>query len=157
MSKRYPITKDGLTRLKQELVTLKKHDRPKIIKAIAEARAHGDLSENAEYHAAREKQGFIEAKILELEDIAARAEVILLDKTKNDIVSFGTTVEIEDEESEIKKTYTIVSYYEANASKGLISVDSPLAKSMLGKKINDSFEFSINKGNRYYQILSIKH
>lgn len=151
-----PITRSGLTRMEDELRNLKSVERPNVIKAIAEARAHGDLSENAEYHAAREKQSFIEGRIKELEANISRADVIEVAEMNGDTVKFGATVEVADEETDEESTYQIVGEYEANLEAGLISVTAPIARAMIGKTVGDSVEVNTPKGVRYYEILSVK-
>lgn len=151
-----PITRSGLTRMEEELRNLKSVERPHIIKAIAEARAHGDLSENAEYHAARERQSFIEGRILELESAVSRAEVIDIAEMDGDTVKFGATVDLVDEETEEEVTYQIVGEYEANLEAGLISITAPIARALIGKKTGDSVEVKTPKGERYYEILAVK-
>lgn len=151
-----PITRSGLTRMEDELRNLKSVERPNVIKAIAEARAHGDLSENAEYHAARERQSFIEGRIKELEANISRADVIEVAEMSGDSVKFGATVEVVDEETDEESTYQIVGEYEANLEAGLISVTAPIARALIGKTIGDSVEVNTPKGTRYYEILSVK-
>jgi transcription elongation factor GreA len=151
-----PITRSGLTRMEDELRNLKSVERPSVIKAIAEARAHGDLSENAEYHAAREKQSFIEGRIKELEANISRADVIEIAEMNGDTVKFGATVEVADEETDEESTYQIVGEYEANLEAGLISITAPIARAMIGKTVGDSVEVNTPKGVRYYEILSVK-
>ena len=151
-----PITRSGLTRMEEELRNLKFVERPAIIKAIAEARAHGDLSENAEYHAARERQSFIEGRILELEANTSRADVIDITEMSGDSVKFGATVEVVDEETEEEATYQIVGEYEADLEAGLISITAPIARALIGKTAGDSVEVNTPKGTRYYEILSVK-
>lgn len=157
MVSRFPISKEGLDKLNLELNNLKNVERINVINSIAEAREHGDLSENAEYHAAREKQGFIEAKISELEDKISRAEIIDVSKLQGDEAKYGASIKLLDEEKDEEIIYKIVSEYEADVSKGLISISSPLAKALLGKKIEECFEFRTPKGIKYYQILSINY
>ncbi|WPX96413.1 transcription elongation factor GreA [Candidatus Bandiella euplotis] len=157
MIKRFPISQQGLDKLELELKNLRNVERIEIIKAIAEARAHGDLSENAEYHAAREKQSFIEAKISELEDKIGRAEVIDVSKIQGNEIKYGATVKLLDEETEDEVKYTIVSEYEADVSAGLISISSPLAKALLGKVMGESLEFRTPKGTKYYEVLSVSY
>ena len=151
-----PITINGLQNLKAELEDLKNIQRPKIVEAIAEARSHGDLSENAEYHAARERQGFIEGRLLELENVTSRAEIIDLDKINADKVTFGTSVRIVDEETDQEKTLHIVGQYESNLETGKISLSSPIAKGLIGKIVGDSAEITTPSGKKYYEILEIK-
>lgn len=156
MTEKIPMTKDGLEKLKSELENLKNYERPRIIKAIAEARDHGDLSENAEYHAAREKQSFIEGKITELESKVGRAEVIDTSSLDNSKVAFGATVEITDISSDQKFSYTIVGADEADIENNLISISAPLCKAMINKNVNDIVEVSTPNGIKEYQINSIK-
>lgn len=156
MVDKFPITPKGYEKLTLELTQLKTKERPKIIDAIAEARAHGDLSENAEYHSAKEKQGFIEAKIADLESKLARSEIIDTSKLSGDRVVFGAYVELLDEETQDKVAYTIVSDYEAYLENGYISTSSPLAKALMSRKVGDSIEVATPKGLRYYEILAIK-
>ena len=156
MTEKFPMTSDGLEKLKSELEELKNIERPSVIKAIAQAREHGDLSENAEYHAAREKQSFIEGKINELENKISRAEVIDTSKLKNTSVTFGATVQLLDINSESNHTYKIVGVDEADIEKNLISINAPLCKSMINKKIDDFFEVSTPNGTKEYQIISIE-
>ena len=150
-----PFTEIGLNKLKKEMTELKSIERPAVIKAIAEARAHGDLSENAEYHAAREKQGFIEGRLLELENVISRAEVIDLSKIRGDRVTFGTSVKLVDEETEEEKIFHIVGQYEANLEMGKISTSSPIVKGIIGKSEGDSVEVSTPGGKKFYKILKI--
>jgi transcription elongation factor GreA len=156
-SQRFPITPSGFEKMHKELTQLKSVERPSVIKAIAEARAHGDLSENAEYSAAREKQGFIEAKITDLESKIARAEVIDSKDLSGDQVQFGTTVTLFNEDSNAKVEYTIVGDYEADLSIRLISISSPLAKALLGKVVGDEVEVQTPNGIKYYDVLSMSH
>ena len=155
MTEKYPMTKDGLQKLKSELENLKNIERPKIIKALSEAREHGDLSENAEYHAAREKQSFIEGKISELENKISRAEVIDTSSFDNSRVAFGATVEITDLSNEKKHIYKIVGVDEADIEKNLISISAPLCKAMINKTIEDVIEVNTPNGVKEYQINSI--
>ena len=155
MTEKYPMTKDGLQKLKSELENLKNIERPKIIKAISEAREHGDLSENAEYHAAREKQSFIEGKISELENKISRAEVIDTSSFDNSRVAFGATVEITDLSNEKKHIYKIVGVDEADIEKNLISISAPLCKAMINKTIDDVIEVNTPNGVKEYLINSI--
>lgn len=155
MLDRFPITAGGYKRLTEELGNLKSVERPSIITAIAEARAHGDLSENAEYSSAKEKQGFIEGKIADLEGKLSRAEVIDIQAIKSDKVLFGATVNLIDEDTDEKFTYQLVSDYEADLSKHLISVGSPLGRALLGRMVSEVAEVQTPKGIKYYEILSI--
>lgn len=149
------MTAEGLARLEEELRHLKTEERPAIIRAIAEARAHGDLSENAEYHAARERQSFIEGRIAELEAIIPSAEVIDTSRLSGDQVRFGAFVTIVDEESEEEKTYRIVGAFEADMKQGSISISSPLARALLGKKVGDSVEVPAPGGARSVEITAV--
>ncbi len=152
-----PMTKKGAERLQNELKNLKLVERPAIIAAIAEARAHGDLSENAEYHAAREKQSFIEGRIQELEYAVSCAEVIDTATLKGDKVVFGATVLLMDEDTEVEQTYQIVGQYEADLEHGLISIQSPLARALIGKSVGDSAEVASPKGGKSYEILNVEY
>ena len=152
---RFPMTPGGLKKLQEELKRLKSEERPAIIRAIAEARAHGDLSENAEYHAAKERQSFIEGRIAELEDKTSRAEVIDPSTMSGDTVRFGATVKVVDEETDAEKEYQIVGADEANIEEGRISVTSPIARAMIGKGIGDQIEVQAPSGARYYEILGV--
>ena len=138
---KFPLTKNGFIALEAELKNLKGVERPNIIAAIAEARSHGDLSENAEYSAAKEKQSFIEGRIQELEAVISRAQVIDPAQTKSDVIRFGATVVVVDEDTEEEKKYQIVGDYEADIEKNLISLSSPLAKALIGKEAGDIAEF----------------
>ena len=150
-----PFTEPGLETIKAELSHLKNTERQAVINAIAVAREHGDLSENAEYHAARERQSFVEGRISELEDVTSRAEVIDASKLSGDKVTFGTSVEVADEDTDEEFTYHIVGPYEANSSKNLISTSSPLARGLIGKSVGDSAEVHTPGGIKHYEILSI--
>jgi transcription elongation factor GreA len=151
-----PMTADGYGRLEEELKQLKTIERPAIIRAIAEAREHGDLSENAEYHAARERQSFIEGRVLELEDKISRAEVIDVSKLSGKVVKFGATVTLIDEDTDEKSAYQIVGEDEADISKGRLSVTSPLARALIGKSIGDNVEVSTPRGARSYEIAKVQ-
>jgi transcription elongation factor GreA len=151
------MTAEGLARLEEELKVLKGEERPAIIRAIAEARAHGDLSENAEYHAARERQSFIEGRIGELEGIIPSVEVIDVSRITGDQVRFGAKVTIVDEESDDEKTYRIVGQYEADMKNGSISVTSPLAKALMGKKVGDAVEVPAPGGARSVEITAVNY
>ena len=150
-----PMTPEGLKALEDELRKLKNEDRHAVIKAIAAAREHGDLSENAEYHAARERQGFIEGRIAELEDIISRAEPIDTSNLSGDVVRFGATVMVADEETDEESTYRIVGAHEADIGKGLISVTSPLAKALIGKTVGDSVDVVTPGGHKSYEVCEI--
>lgn len=149
------MTAEGLARLEEELRTLKSEERPAIIRAIAEARAHGDLSENAEYHAARERQSFIEGRISELESIIPSVEVIDTSRMTGEQVRFGAHVTILDEETEKEVTYRIVGQYEADMKTNSISLSSPLAKALMGKKVGDSVEVPAPGGSRAVEITQV--
>lgn len=150
-----PMTVRGFELLKQELIHLKTVERPAVIKAIADARALGDLSENAEYHAAREKQGFIEGRITEIESKIARAEVIDVSKLSGGSVKFGALIKLYDEEADEEQTYQITGVDEADIEKGLLSVSSPLARAVIGKEVGDTVEVKTPSGHKSYEILSI--
>jgi transcription elongation factor GreA len=151
-----PLTLEGYDRLNDELKKLKSTDRPEIIKAIAEAREHGDLSENAEYHAAREKQSFTEGRIKELETIIGLADVIDPSKLSG-AIKFGATVTLIDEDTEEEKTYKIVGEPEANIEKNELNIKSPLARALIGKEEGDSAEFRSPGGAKSYEIIKIKY
>ncbi len=152
---RFPITADGASRMQDELRNLKAVDRPAIIKAIAAAREHGDLSENAEYHAAREQQSFIEGRIMELEDKTSRMDIIDVKALKGKQVKFGATVTVADEETDEKSTFQIVGEYEADPGDGRISVTSPIARALIGKSPGDSAEVNTPRGQKDYEILKV--
>lgn len=155
---RPPITKAGSERLRGELEQLKFVDRPRIIAAIAEARAHGDLKENAEYHAAREQQSFAEGRIGQLESLLSNAEVIDVTKLNpGDRVVFGATVELEDEDSGTAVTYQIVGDLEADIKKKMIAVSSPIARALIGRSQGDSVEFTAPNGVKHYEVISIQY
>ena len=151
-----PLTRAGYALLDAELKTLKSEERPAVIRAIAEAREHGDLSENAEYHAAREKQSFIEGRVKELEAILSLADVIDPSKLSGP-VKFGATVQIVDEDTDEEKTYQIVGEPEANLEKGLLNMKSPIARALIGKEEGDTVEVRTPGGTRSYEILSITY
>jgi transcription elongation factor GreA len=153
---RIPITTGGLVRLKDELKRLKSVERPKIVKEIAEARAHGDLSENAEYHAAKEKQSHIEGRIIQVEDWIARAEVIDVGKLKGDRVVFGATVTLADGDSGDEVRYQVVGELEADLKKGRISVTSPIARAIIGKSEGDVVKVRTPGGEREYEISAVE-
>lgn len=151
-----PITKKGYEALKAELDRIKKVERPKIIEAIAEARAHGDLSENAEYHAAKERQGFIEARIKELESKLADARVIEMANRTSETVVFGATVELVEMESKQKKQYMLVGQDEADLKNGKISVQSPVGKALIGKRVGDQVEVTTPARVVEYEVIAIR-
>lgn len=152
-----PMTALGYERLEKELKNLKSVERPNVIKAIAEARAHGDLSENAEYSAAREKQSFIEGRIMELEAVISRAEIIDVANLSGSHVKFGATVTLIDEESEETVIYQLVSDFEADLSQGRISTSAPIGRALIGKAAGTSVEVTTPKGLRYYEIVTVEY
>ena len=152
-----PMTVEGFKKLETELHRLKVEERPRIIQQIADAREHGDLAENAEYHAAKEAQGLNEAKVAELEDKLGRAEVIDTSKLSGNTVKFGATVTLEDEDSGDKVKYMIVGEHEANVREGKISIASPIARALIAKAKGDSAEVTTPRGSRSYQILKIEY
>ncbi len=157
MTEKFPMTAEGYARLEQELKHLKSQARPEVIKAIAEAREHGDLSENAEYHAARERQSFIEGRVAELEDKISRAQVIDPTKLSGDTVKFGATVTVADEDTDEEMTYQIVGELEADVKAGKIAVTSPIARALVGKAEGDSVEVATPKGAKAYEIVKISY
>lgn len=154
---KFPITSKGYEKILQELRHLKSEERPKIIEAIASAREQGDLSENADYQAAREKQGFIEGRIQELEDKISRSEIIEVEKLTGNSIKFGATLKIVDCDTNKESIYQIVGEYEANLADGLISISSPLAKALIGKSPGDYAEVLTPKGLKEYEIISVKY
>ena len=156
MSEKIPMTAEGLARLEEELRHLRNTARPEVIRAIAEAREHGDLSENAEYHAARDRQSFIEGRVGELEDKIARAAVIDVSKLSGKTVMFGATVTLIDEDSEEKLTYQIVGEDEADVKQGRLAITAPLSRAIIGKKVGDSVEVNTPKGEKAYEIARVK-
>ena len=151
-----PMTKRGYDALNAELKELKEVTRPAVIKAIAEAREHGDLSENAEYHAARERQSFVEGRIQELEGMIARADVIDPAKMSGDTIRFGATVRIVDEDTDEERTYQIVGEVEADIDAGRLNMRSPLARALIGKEVGDSVEVNTPGGGKAYEVLSVE-
>lgn len=151
-----PMTMEGFQKLEAELHRLKVEERPRIIQQISDAREHGDLSENAEYHAAKEAQGLNEARVADLEDKLSRAEVIDPAKLSGNTVKFGATVTLEDEDSGDKVKYMIVGEHEANVRDGKISITSPIARALIGKSKGDSAEVTTPRGARSYEILKIE-
>ena len=150
-----PMTVEGYARLQEEAKQLKSVERPAVIRAIAEAREHGDLSENAEYHAARERQSFIEGRLSEIEDQIARAEVIDVSKLSGTVVKFGAKVRITDEDSGEEQTYQIVGAVESDINSGLLSVTAPLARALIGKTIGDTVEVTTPRGSKAYEIVDV--
>jgi transcription elongation factor GreA len=152
-----PMTPEGLARLEDELRKLKNDERPAVIRAIAEAREHGDLSENAEYHAARERQGFIEGRVAELEDIISRAEVIDASQLSGDVIRFGATVMLADLDTDEESNYRVVGSHEADIAKGLISVTSPLGRALIGKTLGDTVEVTTPRGSKAYEVVKVSY
>ena len=150
------MTAPGLQRLEEELRNLKSVERPAVIVAIAEARSHGDLSENAEYHAARERQSFIEGRVQELEEVISAVEVIDPSTLSGDMVKFGAHVKLLDEETEKEAAYQIVGQHEADIKQFKLSVSSPLSKALIGKRVGDSVSVPAPGGDKTYEILSVK-
>jgi len=154
---KFPMTAPGLLALEEELRFLKGQERSAIIRAIAEARSHGDLSENAEYHAARERQSFVEGRIAELEEITSAAEVIDPASLSGDTVKFGASVLLIDEDTEKEVTYQIVGTYEADVKQARLSITSPLAKALIAKKVGETVSVPAPGGDRSYEILKITY
>jgi transcription elongation factor GreA len=150
-----PMTVAGYNRLQEELRHLKAVERPAVIKAIAEAREHGDLSENAEYHAARERQSFIEGRVLELEDRISRAEVIDVAKLSGTAIKFGATVTVADEDTDEESVFQIVGQDESNIKSGLLSITSPLARALIGKTVGDNVEVATPGGSKSYGVVAV--
>jgi transcription elongation factor GreA len=151
------MTASGLQRLEEELRHLKSVERPAIIRAIAEARSHGDLSENAEYHAARERQSFIEGRVLELEEIVGAAEVIDPSTLSGDHIKFGAHITLVDEETDKEASYQIVGVHEADIKAQRLSISSPLAKALIGKKVGDTISVPAPGGDRTYEVLQVRY
>ncbi len=154
---RVPMTVEGFASLEAELQRLKSVERPRIIRAIAEARAHGDLSENAEYHAAKDAQGMNEARVAELEGKLSLADVIDVSTMSGKTVKFGATVSVIDEDTDEKAKYKIVGEYEANVKDGKVSITSPIARALIGKSKGDSAEVTTPRGSRSYEILRVEY
>lgn len=152
-----PMTTRGLTMIETELKQLKSVDRPETIRMISEAREHGDLSENAEYHAAKERQSFIETRVMELESYLARSQVIDPSTLDGNVVKFGATIEIVDEDTEEEVKYQIVGEIEADVKTGFISVTSPIARALIGKEVGDTVEVATPGGGRSYEILKVDY
>ncbi len=152
-----PMTSKGYEDLQTELKRLKTIERPDVIKAIAAAREHGDLSENAEYHAARERQAFIEGRVGDIEDLLSRAEVIDVTAIKGKVIKFGATIRVADEDTDERKTYQVVGEHEADIKSGLLSITSPMARAMIGKTVGDSVEVTTPGGTKSYEIMSVKY
>lgn len=154
---KFPLTKKGFINLEAELKRLKGVDRPNIIEAISEARSHGDLSENAEYSAAKEKQSFIEGRIQELEVVVSRAQVIDPSQNNSGIIRFGATVLVVDEDTDTEKSYQIVGDYESDINNNMISLSSPLAKALIGKEVGDTVEYIAPGGKKSFEILEVTY
>ena len=154
---KHPMTPEGHAKLKEELGRLKSEERPRIIREIGTAREHGDLSENAEYHAAKDRQGMIEARISELESKIGLAEVIDISNLSGDHIQFGAKVTVVDEETDEKSTYQIVGADEAEVNEGRLSISSPLARALIGKTSGDAIEINTPNGARNYEILNVKY
>jgi len=154
---RFPITVAGHAALEAEFARLQQVERPRIIQAISEARAHGDLSENAEYHSAKEQQSLNEGRIVEIEDMLQRAEVIDVSKLSGATVKFGATVTLIDEDTEAQKMFQIVGESEADVKSGRVSVSSPTARALIGKKVGDSVEVNTPGGGKSYEILKVAY
>lgn len=151
------MTSSGYARLEAELRRLRSDERPAVIRALAEAREHGDLSENAEYHAARERQSFIEGRMMELEDKLARAEIIDISNESGSSIKFGARVKLVDEETEEELQYQIVGPDESEIQKGLLSVNSPLGKALIGREAGDTVEVNTPRGTRYFEIVDVHY
>jgi transcription elongation factor GreA len=151
-----PMTGEGYVVLDDELKRLKTQERPSVIAAIAEARAHGDLSENAEYHAAKERQGWIEGRIAEIEDKIARAQIIDVSKLSGNQIKFGATISVVDEDTEEKARYQIVGEHEADVRSGKVSIASPIARAMIGKEMGDVVEVNTPGGVKAYEIAKVE-
>lgn len=151
-----PMTGSGHEALESELKQLKTIDRPETIRMIAEAREHGDLSENAEYHAAKERQSFIETRVMQLEDLISRSQVIDPATLDGDTVKFGATVRVVDEDTEEESQYQIVGDHEADVKEGRIAISSPIARALIGKETGDSVDVNTPGGGRSYEILEVK-
>ena len=153
---KFPMTAEGHSALTEELKHLKTVERPDVIQAISVAREHGDLSENAEYHAAKERQSFIEGRVMELEDKLARAQVIDVSKLSGDSVKFGATVTVVDEDTDVESSYKIVGEDEADVRDGKVSITSPIARALIGKAVGDSIEVNAPGGAKAYEILNVE-
>jgi transcription elongation factor GreA len=151
-----PMTAAGYSSLETELKRLQQVERPRIIQAISEARSHGDLSENAEYHAAKEQQSLNEGRIAELESMLARADVIDVGKLRGETITFGATVKLVDEDTDEEKTYQIVGDVESDVRQGKISISSPIARALVGKKVGDQVEVTTPGGGKSYEVLDVR-
>lgn len=152
-----PMTLEGYNKLETELKRLKSEERPAIIKAIAAAREHGDLSENAEYHAARERQAFVEGRVETIEDLLSRAEVIDISAIKGKVIKFGATVRVADDDTDRESTYQIVGEHEADIKSGRLAITSPMARAMIGKTVGDALEVTTPGGVRSYEVISVRY
>ena len=152
-----PMTLEGHSRLEEELRHLKSEERPAVIRAIAAAREHGDLSENAEYHAARERQAFIEGRVETIEDLLSRAEVIDVKALRGKVIRFGATVAVVDDETDVKTSYQIVGEHESDVRSGRLSVMSPMARALIGKTVGDAIEVVTPGGVRSYEVVSVRY
>jgi transcription elongation factor GreA len=157
MTTKFPITLTGYDQLQEEIKVLKTVERPTVIQAIADAREHGDLKENAEYHAARERQSFIEGRISELEDKMSRVEVIDPLKMTGNVIKFGATVQLVDADTEKELAYQIVGEYESNFEKGKLAFTAPLSRALIGKTIGDTVEVTTPKGAKTYEVLQVAY
>jgi transcription elongation factor GreA len=155
MTEKIPMTMSGFERLEAELRPLKSVERPAVVKAIAEAREHGDLSENAEYHAARERQSFIEGRIQDLEDKISRADVIDVSKLSGKVIKFGATVTLRDEDTDEDVTYQIVGQDESDIKDGRLSITAPLARALIGKTVKDTVEVNTPGGSKSYKVMKV--
>ena len=156
MANRVPMTREGYDKLKGELRRLRTQERPKIVKEIETARAHGDISENAEFHAAKERQSHLESRVLQIEDRLARAQVIDASGQPPEAVRFGVTVVLLDSETDEEVTYTIVGEDESDAANGLISITSPIARALLGKRVDAAVTVDVPKGTREFEVREIR-
>ncbi len=152
-----PMTDRGFARLSEELRRLKTIERPSVIRALEEARGHGDLAENAEYHAAKERQAYVEGRVMEIEDKLSRATVIDVAKLSGTVVKFGATVTLADEDTDEESTYQIVGVDEADIKSGLLSITSPLARALIGKGVGDSVEVTTPGGTKSYEIVEVQY
>ena len=152
-----PMTERGYGMLQEEMKRLRSVERPAVINALEEARTHGDLSENAEYHAAKERQAFIEGRLMELDDKVSRAQVVAPRSLSGDTVRFGATVTLADEDTDEESTYQIVGEDEGDIGNGLLSLTSPLARAMIGRETGDSIEVTAPGGSRAYEIMKVKY
>jgi transcription elongation factor GreA len=156
VTEKVPMTASGYQKLEDELKRLKTVERPAVVRAIAEARTHGDLSENAEYHAAKERQGFLEGRVMELEDLISRAQIIDVSKLSGKTVKFGATVTVIDEDTDEKAKYQIVGDYEADLKQKRISISSPIARALIGKSVGESAEVQTPSGSKSYEIVKVE-